>query len=220
MIYIIFWQGKKKLLLHYLLLHYKPHHFNTLGVNGHSCSHFLDQEVLTKNILLHNPFSSFYHTRLIYIRYLYITDLRMSDSPPINLVTQLNLHCFQLRMMSIWFLLKVRVLLSFYWISRLCLTLLTMIQSLILSAPGLVPVGWFWIGSSLTSETVSNALRLGQFYPIPKSYCMMYCIVYLYSAQYLQDSKRHLTNPCQFNPMVCLKALSLGQSFFHSKLHP
>ena len=30
----------------------------------------------------------------------------MSDSPPINLVTQLNLHCFQLRMLFNWILLK------------------------------------------------------------------------------------------------------------------
>ena len=36
----------------------------------------------------------------------------MSGSPPINLVTQLNLHWFQLRMMLIWLLLKVRLLLS------------------------------------------------------------------------------------------------------------
>ena len=45
------------------------------------------------------------------------------------------------------------------------------------------------IGSNLISQTVYSALRLGQFYLMPKSYCM-----------------------------VCLKALSWGQSFFHSIL--
>ena len=57
----------------------------------------------------------------------------MSGSPSINLVTQLNLHCFQLRMMFIWLLLKVRLLLSFSWINQQHLILLTMIRSLILS---------------------------------------------------------------------------------------
>ena len=45
------------------------------------------------------------------------------------------------------------------------------------------------IGSSLISETVFSALRLGQFYLMPKSHCM-----------------------------VCLKALSWGKSFSNSIL--
>ena len=57
-----------------------------------------------------------------------------------NLVTQLTLHCFQLRMMFIWILLKVRLLLSFSWINQQHLITLTMIHSLILLAPGSVLV--------------------------------------------------------------------------------
>ena len=68
-------------------------------------------------------------------------------------------------------------------------TILTMIRFLILLAPGLVLAGLSSSGSSLISQTMFSALRLGQFYLMPKSYCM-----------------------------VCLKALSWGQSFFHSIL--
>ena len=67
--------------------------------------------------------------------------------------------------------------------------LLTMMCFLIPLAPGLVSAGLSSIGSSLISKTVFNALRLGQFYVMPKSYCM-----------------------------VCLKDLSWDQSFFHSIL--
>ena len=113
----------------------------------------------------------------------------MSGNLLINWVTQLNLHCFQLRMMFIWLLLKVRLLLSFSWINQQRLILLIMIHYLILLAPGLVWAGLSLIGLSLISQTVFSALRLGQFYLMPKSFCM-----------------------------VCLKALSWGQSFFHSIL--
>ena len=65
------------------------------------------------------------------------------------------------------------------------LILLIMIRYLILLAPGLVLGGLSSIGSRLLSHTVFSALRLGQFYLMPKSYCM-----------------------------VCLKALFWGQSFF------
>ena len=88
-------------------------------------------------------------------------------------------------MMFIWLLLKVRLLLSFSWINQQRLILLIIIRFLILSAPGLVSAGLFSIGSSLISQTVFSALILGQFYLMPKSYCM-----------------------------VCLKALSWGQSKF------
>ena len=48
-------------------------------------------------------------------------------------------HCFQLRMMFIWLLLKVRLLLSFSWINQQRSILLTMIRFLILLA-------WFDVG--------------------------------------------------------------------------
>ena len=88
-------------------------------------------------------------------------------------------------MMFIWLLLNVRLLLSFSWINQQRLILLIMICFLILSAPGSVSAGLSSIGSSLISQTVYRALRKNQFYLMPKSYCM-----------------------------VCLKALSWGQSFF------
>ena len=85
----------------------------------------------------------------------------MTGSLPINYVTQLNLHCFQLRMMFIWLLLKVRLLLSFSWINHQRLILLIMIRFLILPAPGLVSVGLSSIGSSLISQTRVQCIKIG-----------------------------------------------------------
>ena len=81
----------------------------------------------------------------------------MTGSLPINYVTQLNLHCFQLRMMFIWLLLKVRLLLSFSWINQPRLILLIMIRFLILSTPGLVSAG---LSSGYLSDRV-QCIKIG-----------------------------------------------------------
>ena len=72
-----------------------------------------------------------------------------------------------------------------------CLIPLIIVRSLTGGVSSLVLVGWFWTGSSLTSLNTLSASRLALFYLMPKG--------------------------CH---MVCPRALSCDQSYFHYILLP